>query len=419
MLEKFTALVRQAAVQGYSDLHLSGNHPVVVRKNGELEFLREHILSPREIEALCLKLLQKREVETLRCKQSVDLARSVSGVRLRLNAFYTARGLSLAVRFLPATVPSLESLNLHPSLRDFCSMDCGLVLFTGATGSGKTTTIASLIDELIGKRPAHVITLEAPIEYMFYSRKAFVQQRELHEHFPSFEQGLVDVLREDPDVLFVGELRDPETIRLTLNAAESGHLVFATMHSSSPEDALYRISNAFPMEAQDYVHSQLAAITAGVITQQLRPLPHLGYRVPHLAILRSSQAVRNNIREKKIAQLENTMGMASRQNMFTFERYRNEYLLRKKDFTPPWQIFRASKDEEKRKENSLPKISGNGTSYPLESRDPESRDKENALYPWEKNTSRNSDKKSMDNAFSIEGEPSLEDVLQEISHRDN
>jgi hypothetical protein len=156
-----------------------------------------------------------------------------------------------------------------------------------------------------------------------------------------------------------------------------------------------------------------------VITQQLRPLPHLGYRVPHLAILRSSQAVRNNIREKKIAQLENTMGMASRQNMFTFERYRNEYLLRKKDFTPPWQIFRASKDEEKRKENSLPKISGNGTSYPLESRDPESRDKENALYPWEKNTSRNSDKKSMDNAFSIEGEPSLEDVLQEISHRDN
>jgi pilus retraction protein PilT len=316
-------------------------------------------------------------------------------------------------------VPSLESLNLHPSLRDFCSMDCGLVLFTGATGSGKTTTIASLIDELIGKRPAHVITLEAPIEYMFYSRKAFVQQRELHEHFPSFEQGLVDVLREDPDVLFVGELRDPETIRLTLNAAESGHLVFATMHSSSPEDALYRISNAFPMEAQDYVHSQLAAITAGVITQQLRPLPHLGYRVPHLAILRSSQAVRNNIREKKIAQLENTMGMASRQNMFTFERYRNEYLLRKKDFTPPWQIFRASKDEEKRKENSLPKISGNGTSYPLESRDPESRDKENALYPWEKNTSRNSDKKSMDNAFSIEGEPSLEDVLQEISHRDN
>jgi pilus retraction protein PilT len=384
MLEKFTALVRQAAVQGYSDLHLSGNHPVVVRKNGELEFLREHILSPREIEALCLKLLQKREVETLRCKQSVDLARSVSGVRLRLNAFYTARGLSLAVRFLPATVPSLESLNLHPSLRDFCSMDCGLVLFTGATGSGKTTTIASLIDELIGKRPAHVITLEAPIEYMFYSRKAFVQQRELHEHFPSFEQGLVDVLREDPDVLFVGELRDPETIRLTLNAAESGHLVFATMHSSSPEDALYRISNAFPMEAQDYVHSQLAAITAGVITQQLRPLPHLGYRVPHLAILRSSQAVRNNIREKKIAQLENTMGMASRQNMFTFERYRNEYLLRKKDFTPPWQIFRASKDEEKRKENSLPKISGNGTSYPLESRDPESRDKENALYPWEK-----------------------------------
>jgi pilus retraction protein PilT len=419
MLEKFTALVRQAAVQGYSDLHLSGNHPVVVRKNGELEFLREHILSPREIEALCLKLLQKREVETLRCKQSVDLARSVSGVRLRLNAFYTARGLSLAVRFLPATVPSLESLNLHPSLRDFCSMDCGLVLFTGATGSGKTTTIASLIDELIGKRPAHVITLEAPIDYMFYSRKAFVQQRELHEHFPSFEQGLVDVLREDPDVLFVGELRDPETIRLTLNAAESGHLVFATMHSSSPEDALYRISNAFPMEAQDYVHSQLAAITAGVITQQLRPLPHLGYRVPHLAILRSSQAVRNNIREKKIAQLENTMGMASRQNMFTFERYRNEYLLRKKDFTPPWQIFRASKDEEKRKENSLPKISGNGTSYPLESRDPESRDKENALYPWEKNTSRNSDKKSMDNAFSIEGEPSLEDVLQEISHRDN
>jgi pilus retraction protein PilT len=419
MLEKFTTLVRLAAGQGYSDLHISGNHPVVVRKNGELEFLRESVLSPKEIENLCGKLLKPREVETLRCKQSVDLARSVAGVRLRLNAFFTARGLSLAVRFLPATVPSLENLNLHPSLRDFCEMDSGLILFTGATGSGKTTTIASLLDELIGKRPAHVITLEAPIEYMFYSRKAFVQQRELHEHFPSFEQGLVDVLREDPDVLFVGELRDPETIRLTLNAAESGHLVFATMHSSSPEDALYRISNAFPMEAQDYVHSQMAAIMAGVITQQLALLPKLGYRVPHLAILRSSQAVRNNIREKKISQLENTMGTASKQSMFTFERYKTDFLLRKKSFVPPWKIFRASKSEENGGDIASQGRGASWTGYTLESWDTENQTKENTLFPKEKGNSRESGKESTAHTFSIGGEPSLEDVLQELSHTDN
>jgi pilus retraction protein PilT len=412
MLEKFTTLVRLAAGQGYSDLHISGNHPVVVRKNGELEFLRESVLSPKEIENLCGKLLKPREVETLRCKQSVDLARSVAGVRLRLNAFFTARGLSLAVRFLPATVPSLENLNLHPSLRDFCEMDSGLILFTGATGSGKTTTIASLLDELIGKRPAHVITLEAPIEYMFYSRKAFVQQRELHEHFPSFEQGLVDVLREDPDVLFVGELRDPETIRLTLNAAESGHLVFATMHSSSPEDALYRISNAFPMEAQDYVHSQMAAIMAGVITQQLALLPKLGYRVPHLAILRSSQAVRNNIREKKISQLENTMGTASKQSMFTFERYKTDFLLRKKSFVPPWKIFRASKVNNQ--ENNNHNHAANGVNPPEQTK----TEIFNQRKPFrETEKKEHSGEKDLEHAFRIGSEPSLEEVLSEFGRK--
>ena len=200
--------------------------------------------------------------------------------------------MSLAIRILPGVVPTIEQLNLHPSLKDIIKIKSGLILICGATGVGKTSTIAALLDEINRNCLYHVITLEDPIEYRLISNQSFVEQRELGAHMPSFEQGLLDVLREDPDAIIVGEIRDPETIKLTLNIAESGHLVIATLHASTSEEALHRILNAFPMEAQDDIRNRLASTLVWVVVQELVYLEKFGFRVPVLSILRANRGQR-------------------------------------------------------------------------------------------------------------------------------
>jgi pilus retraction protein PilT len=277
----------------------------------------------------------------------VDFARSVQNVRIRINAFTTTRGLSLAIRLLPGAVPELDKLNLHPSLKEIAGLSSGLVLICGATGCGKSTTIAGLVEEINRNRAAHVITLEDPVEYRFISKKSFVEQRELGNHIPSFQQGLLDVLREDPDVIVVGELREPETMRLTLNAVESGHLVLATLHASNSEDALYRICNSFAPEAQDVVRHQLASTLAVLIVQKLIQFRGAGFRVPLLSILRGNAAVRTIVRENKMSQLEGIMQTGRNAGMFTREKYYSEYLETRESFTPPRDNFRPSPEASK------------------------------------------------------------------------
>ena len=278
----------------------------------------------------------------LRHRWSVDFALTVSGVRLRVNVFSSTRGLSLAVRFLPGRLPTIENMNLHPALKDFAAMESGLVLFCGSTGSGKTTTIAALLNEINRSRNAHVMTLEDPVEYRFRSVKSFMEQRELGTHFPSFAQGLLDVLRQAPDVILVGELREPETVRLTLNAAESGHLVFATLHASTAEEALYRICNAFPIQSQDFVRNQLSSCLAGIIVQQLHLPRKPGFLVPLLAVLKTTKAVQSTIRDNKLSQIEAIMDMGRREGMFTFDRYRKEFLTPDKLYVPPSVSFKPA-----------------------------------------------------------------------------
>jgi pilus retraction protein PilT len=198
------------------------------------------------------EMLSDRQLQMLRKRWSVDFALSFNHVRVRINAFYTTRGLSLAIRLLPETIPDLTSLNLHPSLNQIVELQSGLILVCGSTGFGKSTTIAAIIEEINRTRPTHIITIEDPIEYRFKPKKSFIEQREVGVHVPSFSQGLLDVLRENPDVIFVGELREPDTIRLTLNAAESGHLVFATLHAATAEDAVYRINNFVTSSLQHF-----------------------------------------------------------------------------------------------------------------------------------------------------------------------
>ena len=340
-MEKFKKLVTSCIRSNVSDLHLRPGMPVAARKNGQLHFQRDISFTAEELDALLRALTTDRQRRILAERWSVDFSAHFPDAQMRLNAFHTADGLGLAIRFLPATIPDFEALNLHPSLRELCSQHHGLILICGPTGNGKSTTIAAMVRELNETRAGHIVTLEDPIEYRFSSERALVDQRELGAHFPSFEQGLQDVLREDADVIVVGELREPETMRLTINAAESGHLVIATLHAATAEEALLRLCNAFTPDAQDFVRSQLASCLSAVVVQHLELLPKAGFRAPVLSIVRSAPALRNIIRENRFNQIENIQQAGRAEGMFTFERYREEFIDARASLTPPSLVFRA------------------------------------------------------------------------------
>ena len=339
---RFQKIIDNAIKEAMSDIYLTGKHPMVSRKNGIIKFHTDIRWSHQEIDDLVRKLLTPKQLNMFRQRKSLDYAISVSCARLRINFFTTARGISLAIRILPGHIPTIDELNLHPSLHEISKLKSGLVLTCGGTGVGKTTTIASIINDINNTRSAHIVTLENPIEYRFSSNQSFIQQRELGAHMPSFAQGLIDVLRENPDVIVVGELREAATMQLALNAAESGHLVIATLHASNPEEAIYRMCNAVPIEAQNEIRYQLSSTLSWLMTQQLYYMEKVKYRVPLLSIVRGTQSVRNIIRENKLPQLNSAIQMGKNEGMFTTERYLSEFLDKHHSFTPYAQAFRPS-----------------------------------------------------------------------------
>jgi twitching motility protein PilT len=343
-INKFQNIIRNAKKDVASDVYLTGGHPMVVRKLGRIIFTNISY-SHSEVDDLIDKLLNPEQVNLLRQKRSLDFATSISGVRLRINIFSTMRGYSLAIRLLSGHIPSIDDLNIHPSLKEIAQIKSGLVLNCGPTGVGKTTTMAAIINEINNTRDAHIITLENPIEYRFLSNKSFIQQRELGDNMPSFYQGLVDVLRESPDVIFVGELREAEVMQLTLNAAESGHLVLATMHASTPEEAIYRLCNSVSIESQNEVRFQLASSLKLLFVQQLVYLEKIGFRVPLLTIVNGNQAVKNIIRENKLHQLESAIQSGRNDGMFSSERYLNEYLGGRQNFIHPTDTFKPTDEK--------------------------------------------------------------------------
>lgn len=332
------------AQAGYSDVHICGGQSIVYRKNGSIRFEKKIIWSHAEVDSLVQSTLNANNLAILRERWSVDFAISVGNVRVRVSIFNTEHGPSLAIRLLPDSIPTIEKLNLHPSLSSISELKSGLVLICGTTGCGKTTTIASVLDDINCKRAAHIVTLEDPIEYRIPSRLSFVEQREVGTHVPSVERGLIDVMRADPDVIMVGELRDPETIALTLNAAESGHLVIATLHATNMEDALYRIINSAPPEAEEYIRHQLASTIAWVIVQKLIYMERAGIRVPMLSIMRGTQQIKGIVREKKLYQIDNSMHTGKSDGMFTEERYLKEYLDIRDKFHNPMVNFKPDKN---------------------------------------------------------------------------
>ncbi|HDQ03564.1 MAG TPA: PilT/PilU family type 4a pilus ATPase [Deltaproteobacteria bacterium] len=351
MNQRFTDLIVAAIKQRLSDLHITGGFPLIFRKDGALHFDKNIKWSHTEIDEIVRSMLSDRQLQTLRKRWSVDFSLSFNNVRARVNTFHTTRGLSMAIRLLPETIPDLASLNLHPSLSQIAHLQSGFVLVCGSTGSGKSTTIAAIIEEINRTRAAHVITIEDPIEYRFKPKKSFIEQREVGIHVPSFDQGLLDVLRESPDVIFVGELREPETIRLTLNAAESGHLVFATLHASDAEDAAYRINNCVTGENQDVIRYQFASTISWLIVQQLHFVKNIEFRVPVLSILKATPSVQSTIRDNKLTQLENIMVTSKNEGMFTMKQYEKEFIGTHSSFVPPYKSFGMGAQSSKEKDH--------------------------------------------------------------------
>lgn len=329
----FESLVGLAASSNASDLHLEAGLPAAIRVRGALKTSGEPVPGKLLLE-MAREIIGAEQWPQFVERRSFDLSKSIHGVRCRINVLQTSRGVGFAVRLLSAFQATIEKLNLHPDLRKLVAAPHGLVLVSGPTGSGKSSTLAALIQELNLAETRHIVTIESPIEYSFRPKRCYIRQREVGRDTPSFEQALLDSLREDPDVLMVGEMREPETMRLTLNASETGHLVLATVHSSTCAEALQRVVSAFPAEIQSSVASQLADAVVGVISQRLRFRQDLNIRVPECEVLMATHAVKNFIRNRDFFKIPSSIETGADHGMWSFQRYRSWLENRRNWFIP-------------------------------------------------------------------------------------
>ena len=316
------ALVNLAQSNGASDLHLEAGLPAAVRVRGALRTTGEPIAA-KELLEMARETIGDEQWSRFLEQRSADLSKTIHGVRCRINVLQTSRGVGFAIRLLSTFQATIERLNLHADLKKLIVPANGLILVSGPTGSGKSSTLAALIQEINLTDTRHIVTVESPIEYTFRARKAYIRQREVGRDTPSFEQALLDALREDPDVLMVGEMREPETMRLTLNASETGHLVLATVHSSTCAEALQRVVSAFPSEIQSSVSAQLADSLVAVVSQRLRFRPELNIRVPECEILMATHAVKNFIRNRDFFKIISAIEAGGEHGMWSFQRYRS------------------------------------------------------------------------------------------------
>ncbi|WBL74517.1 type IV pilus twitching motility protein PilT [Serratia liquefaciens] len=303
-----------------SDLHLCTGHRPMLRIDGELQPLEgAEKLTETKMHRLCSALLQPQQRQQLQQQGQLDLALTLAGdIRLRANFFLQSLGVSLALRLIAGECPTLAALAAPDIISALVRREDGLILVTGATGSGKSTTLAAMIDGINQHQRRHILTLEDPIEFIHRSRHSLIQQRELGRDSHSFDDALRAALREDPDVILLGELRDTTTIRLALTAAETGHLVLATLHTRSATQAVDRLVDVFPAEEKPYVRAQLAGSLQAVIAQKLLSRPG-GGRVAIFEVLTATAAVSSMIREGKTHQLASVLQTGGQSGMQTFE----------------------------------------------------------------------------------------------------
>lgn len=313
--ELLTFTVNQKA----SDLHISAGLPPMIRIDGDIRRLKLPDLEKEQTHDMVFDIMNDRQRREFEKGLQVDFSLHLPDVaRFRVNAFHQNRGTGAVFRVIPSEVVTLEDINAPASFKDIINVKNGLVLVTGVTGSGKTTTLSAFTDEINRTLPLHILTIEDPIEFVHESKKCLINQRELHEHTLSFADALRAALREDPDVILVGEMRDIETIRLALTAAETGHLVFATLHTSSAVKTIDRIIDVFPGDEKEMVRSMLSNSLRSVISQTL--LKKIGGgRVAAWEIMVANPAIRNLIRENKLAQMYSVIQTGQSEGMQTMD----------------------------------------------------------------------------------------------------
>lgn len=310
-------IIEKSAASRASDIHIVCGIPIRIRVDGELRDFDSHVVT----EAQCVeyaKAFGKEEFDEVKEVGEADLAVTVCGRRLRVNVFMQQERYSLAIRILNDKIPQLEELKLPPIVSTFPEYRNGLILVTGETGSGKSTTLASLLNRINKAEPKHIITLEDPIEYVYTPEKCVINQREIGRDTSSFASGLRAALREDPDVVLVGEMRDFETIETALTAAETGHLVFGTIHTNSASDAIDRIVDVFPEERQRQIRLQLSMSLKAVLSQQLLK-KNGGGRIAACEIMIVDHAISNLIREAKTPQIRNALATSASIGSITME----------------------------------------------------------------------------------------------------
>lgn len=320
-------LLELAAQRRASDIHLTVESPPVMRIDGALTRIGEELLSREDIEVLAQSIMNESQREKFAGLGELDFSYSLPGVgRFRVNAFRQRGSVGIVIRLIPFQVPAPEQLGLPPACVELANLHKGLVLVTGPTGSGKSTTLASLVDYINRTRSSHIVTVEDPIEYLHKHRMSLVNQREIGNDTMSFFNALRAVLRQDPDVILVGEMRDLETISTAVTAAETGHLVFSTLHTNDATQAVDRMIDVFPPHQQQQIRVQLAAVLQGVIAQQLLPRADQKGRVAALEVLLVTPAVRNLIREGKTHQIPTVIQTNGRLGMQSMEKAIQEHL---------------------------------------------------------------------------------------------
>jgi twitching motility protein PilT len=314
-------LCERMVFRGASDLHITVGTEPVIRLNGRLERLTDFPrLGPDETQRLLYRIMSTEQQKHLEVKRQLDLSYSIPGLaRFRVNIYHQRESLGAAFRMIPAEIKGLEELGLPPVMHEFASKPRGLVLVTGPTGSGKSTTLAAVIDEINRTRADHIMTIEDPIEFLHRHKKCIVNQREIGPDALSFSEALRGALRQDPDVILLGEMRDLETISTALTAAETGHLVFATLHTQDAPSTIDRVIDVFPAAQQEQVRVQIAATVQGIVTQTLVPTLDGVGRVPALEVLIPDDAVRNLVRQAKTEQIYSIMQTNTKRGMQTLE----------------------------------------------------------------------------------------------------
>ena len=314
-----------------SDLHVTTGTPPAVRVRGEMERLEGYdALTPEETQQLLYRILSSEQQKHFELNRQLDFSYSIPGLaRFRVNVYFQRESIGAAFRLIPTELKTLEELGIPDSLHVLAEKPRGLVLVTGPTGSGKSTTLAALIDEINRNRSEHILTIEDPIEFLHRHKRCIVNQREIGPDATSFADALRAALRQDPDVILVGEMRDLETISTALTAAETGHLVFGTLHTQSAPSTIDRIIDVFPAEQQEQVRIQIANSLQGVVTQALLPTADKMGRVPALEILLPDDAVRNLIRQGKVEQIYSVMQTNTGRGMQTMEQSLGDLIMRR------------------------------------------------------------------------------------------